>query len=306
MGYLRSYANTLRQKYNRNPDELAQYLANVCFVHPELADEVFSGMDKYAAADLRKRFISRLSPAAQMQAGIVLPVVVWSPTTHNIIIKEAFKILENNYLEAIQRGSRRIDHESLTVPTLLEENAPQHAMTPKKKVDELKSVEKAKEWARNETKKFVKNKLNEAIIDYRKAIEGSKDGYIYWLTRAYEFFGEAMHPVMDNWSPAHRDFQIYDGSELPKGALKGAIVGGIIAGPLGSIVGAGIGGYSTTKEHSKIESRNPTEDEMNSMIDEMRLAYRMIFTKTDNAVSVAEMRETDLRIKQNGKGMLIR
>lgn len=190
---------------------------------------------------------------------------------------------------------------------MLEENAPQHAMTPAKKVKELKSVEKAQEWARGEAKRFVQGKMNQAKTDYQKATEGPKQGLVYWSTRAYEFFGEAMHPVMDNWSPAHRDFQVYDGSELPKGAAKGAVIGGIIAGPIGAIIGGGIGAYSTTTEHSKIESRKPTVDERDAMADEMRLAFQMTFNGIAGAVSNSETDKTAARLSKRGdKGMLIK
>lgn len=115
-----------------------------------------------------------------------------------------------------------------------------------------------------------------------------------------------MHPVMDNWSPAHRYFQVYDGGELTKGAAKGAAIGAL-AGPLGSIVGAAVGGYATTREHSKIESRNPTPEEMNSMIDEMRLAFEITFNGTAGAVSANKMQQTVARLNTRGyEGMLIK
>lgn len=232
--------------------------------------------------------------------------MLWTPPTHDSIILTAFNILDINYLKSIQDGSRRVDHEILTLPTLLEENAPQHAMTPKKEVDKRKSVEKAKEWARGEAKKFVSDGINKAKTDYRKALEGPKDTYTYWITRAYEFFGEATHTIMDNWSPAHRDFQIYDGSTLVKGAMIGGAIG-TIAGPMGTIVGAAVGGYMTTTEHSKLESKDPTKDEMNSMIDEMRIAYRMTFNETGRAIKDSDMRLTDRRVsEQKETRMLIR
>ena len=306
MGILHSHALLLRQKYSGNTEGLVSHLARVCLTQPGLAEEVFSGLDKRIVAGVRQSFYSNLPPGVKIYAGYNNSMMLWPPKTHDDIINVAFDVLDKTYQEAIRTGSRRTDHESLTVPTLLEENAPQHAMTPAKKVKELKSVEKAQEWARGEAKRFVQGKMNQAQTDYQKAIEGPKQGLVYWSTRAYEFFGEAMHTVMDNWSPAHRDFQVYDGSELTKGAAKGALIGSI-AGPLGTIVGAGIGAYSTTTEHSKIESRKPTDDEMNAMVDEMRLAFQITFNGTAIAVSTSEMNRTDARLSKRGdKGMLIK
>lgn len=306
MGKLHSHALTLRQKYSQDTEGLALHLAKTCRIHPGLAEEVFSGLDERIVAGIRQSFYSNLSPAVRILAGYNNSIILWPPGTHDDIVNFAFDTLDKTHQEAIRTGSRRTDHESLTLPTLLEENAPQHAMTPAKKVKELKSVEKAQEWARGEAKRFIQNKLKQAKTNYQKAIDGPKQGLAYWSTRAYEFFGEAMHPVMDNWSPAHRDFQVYDGSELPKGAAKGALIGSIV-GPLGTIVGAGIGAYSTTTEHSKIEARKPTDDEMNAMVDEMRLAFEITFNATVGAVSSPKMQETVARLGKRGyTGMLIK
>lgn len=306
MNNLYIQAFTLRQKYQNDPDALGLFLSSIHLTQPGLALEVFSGLDNHVKVRVLDRFYSNISSAVKSNAGHSNTIIVWPATRHDFIITEAFDVLDKSNQTAIQRGSRRTDHESFDVPTLIEENAPQHAMTPAAKVRELKSVEKAREWARNEARKFLQQKLALAKTDHSKAMEGPKQGLVYWSTRAYEFFGEAMHPVMDNWSPAHRDFQVYDGSELPKGAATGALIGSV-AGPIGTIAGAAIGGYMTTTEHTKIESRVPTEDELNSMIDEMRLAYEITFGGTVGAVSNPKMQQSIARLNKRGyAGMLIK
>lgn len=177
MGRLHQHALTLRQRFYRDHDGLARHLADICPTHPGLTEEVFSGMDEPVAAIVRQRFYANLSPAVNMYSSSTM--VVWPPSTHSSIVKEAFDKLSDENVIAIQRGSARVDHESLSVPTLLEANAPQHAMTPKKKVVEWKSEEKAREWAVAAAKKFVSDNLRKAKNEYAKAIEGSKDGLVY-------------------------------------------------------------------------------------------------------------------------------
>ena len=45
MKNLYSHANSLRAKYQNDPDGLAQYLVNFYFVYPDLPNEVLSGMN---------------------------------------------------------------------------------------------------------------------------------------------------------------------------------------------------------------------------------------------------------------------
>lgn len=308
MASLHPQALAIRQKYHRESEGLARHLASIYVNNPALVDEVLSGLDHATAAEVRERFDAALPFASRLSHGAGFTKFVWPTTTHKNIVVEAFDKLDKKAQGSIAHGSRITDWESLNVKTLKEENAPQHAMTPASKVRELGSLEKAQESARGEAKKFVSGKLTNAKDYYSRAKEGPKAGYDHWMEMALKHFGEAMHPIMDNWSPAHHDFQVYDGNETVKAGVIGAAAGSIL-GPVGTLGGAAAGVIIGSRQHSKIEERSPTDDEMNSMVDEMRLAYQETFgiTPYTQAVSEAKRNETASRLAKRGsKGMLIK
>lgn len=61
----------------------------------------------------------------------------------------------------------------------------------------------------------------------------------------------------------------------------------------------GAGGISAA-QHMQQESRPPTPDEMNLMVDEMRMAYRKTFGQEayERDVKEADRRETESRMAQ--------
>lgn len=166
-------------------------------------------------------------------------------------------------------------------------------MTPGSKVKELKSVEKAQEWARNEAKNFVKDNLNDAKALYEKSQRSVDVDRPRIIDDALEKFGAAMHTVMDNVSPAHTGFQVY--ATQYQGILS----------PASALVNDAVDLWN----HSAEEDREPTEAEMNLMVDEMRLAYQETFGQEayEQAVSEEERKLTAERLARRGsEGMLIR
>ncbi len=224
----------------------------------------------------------------------------WPTGTHNRIIEGAFDNLRDR--SAIERGSKNTDISGINPKTLYEKNAPQHAMTPGSKVRELGSLEKAKSWARNEAVKFIEGNLNEAknILKPKAGDSGSRDERV---DKSLEKFGAAMHTVMDNVSPAHRDFQVYDNNPaIISGAAAGATGG--IGGVLGGVVGT-VG--AAMYQHGQEESREPTQAEMNLMVDELRLNYQQTYGQEayNQAVSEDQRKLTADRLAKRGTdGML--
>ncbi|MGB7069307.1 MAG: RHS repeat-associated core domain-containing protein, partial [Pyrinomonadaceae bacterium] len=216
----------------------------------------------------------------------------WPTGTHSRIIRRAFDNPNFNP-SAIQRGSRKTDWEGTNIKTLKEKNSPQHAMTPGSLVKELGSVEKAQESTRNEAKHFIKDNLTEAKALYDKAQVSVDVARPNIIDGALEKFGAAMHTVMDNVSPAHRGFQVY--------ALR---YQGILS-PASALVED----IAAANQHRATEEREPTEAEMNLMVDEMRLGYQQTFGQEEyeQAVSEDQRKLTAGRLAKRGSaGMLIK
>jgi hypothetical protein len=114
------------------------------------------------------------------------------------------------------------------------------------KIKELGSLAAAQAWSRNEATKFVESNLGEARQIYNQGPMNSGN-----LANSMESFGGAMHPVMDNASPTHTGFQVYDGSNMRPGVVSVLL-------PL-MVFAEGI------IEHSEGENRQPTEAEMNTI-----------------------------------------
>ncbi len=189
----------------------------------------------------------------------------WPTPTHDTIIRTALPGLHGKTaLRNIQVGSKSVDMgESGLVPhTLIPSESYKHAMVSAQKIKELGSYAAARQWTENEMKTFIQNKVNEAKENVRRfdtsvAVNGVGDES--YLISAQKAFGEAIHPIMDNASPAHRDFQIYDTSGW---SLS---VSGLIT--------AGVDIYL----HGNEEGRPPTPEEMAPMVGEIRSLYVDIF-----------------------------
>lgn len=135
----------------------------------------------------------------------------WPTRTHNKIVNTAFDALSESKRAKIREGSASVDRNLEKIVRLVMENtlvesmAPRHAMTPGSKVRELGSFEAAQQWANREMYKFIDKKMaqSQQIFEAGENKNGVND--LALLT-----FGEGVHPVMDNMSPAHRWFQLYD------------------------------------------------------------------------------------------------
>jgi RHS repeat-associated protein len=189
----------------------------------------------------------------------------WPTATHNRIIATALPGLRGTMaLENIQHGSRSVDlGDSGLVPhTLLPSEAYKHAMVSANKITELGSYAAARGWAEKEMKKFIQKKVDEAKENVRKfeisrAINGVGDQN--YVISAQKAFGEAIHPIMDNVSPAHRDFQVYDTSGW-------------------SLSAKGVFTASTDMYfHGETEKRNPTPEEMREMVDQIQKLFAEVF-----------------------------
>lgn len=123
----------------------------------------------------------------------------------------------------MQNGSRDVDTKfgnPLAPKTLVEANAPQHAMTPgamvrkvmhERRISYDEAVPIAREMAKAEAKKFVDDAGESAKMWLRKAEQTTSPANKYTYTmKAYFEFGRGAHTLMDNVSPAHSDFQVYD------------------------------------------------------------------------------------------------
>ena len=209
----------------------------------------------------------------------------WPTDTHNRIIEKAFRTLEPKLVRHIQRGSESVDRLGASPRTLYEKNAAQHAMTPGYKVRELGSLEKAKDWARNEATNFINTNMGQAKDLYGKSNQTNNEASKLILTvGAFESFGKGAHTIMDGASPAHRDFQVYD--------TQGYKLLGLIS-PVAGAVAFGV----DMKDHANVEARQPTDAEMNQMVDDLRMQFLNAFGREayERAVPEEDRKATEER-----------
>jgi RHS repeat-associated protein len=200
----------------------------------------------------------------------------WPGRKHDLIIETALPGLKGTRaLQEIKLGSRSVDMgESGFVPyTLLQSESYKHAMVSAVKVKELGGYDAAREWTEKEMNKFIQDKLNEAKANVSKfqisvALNGFGDEN--YLLSAQKAFGQAIHPIMDRVSPAHRDFQIYDTSEW-KLSLRGIITAA-----------------SDISAHAKLEDRDPTQDEMQRMVEAIQRLYGDVFNANGLKEAITE------------------
>lgn len=200
---------------------------------------------------------------------------VWTPENHDRLLEEAFPGLERGGgLLKMKHGSRSVDAKLGVLPiTLIESQAPKHAMTPGYKVREFmrqgmsreQAVEKAREWAFGEAKSFVDSKGEEAK---RLQVEYERQGGSGLSPKALYVFGEGAHTLMDNTSPVHRGFQVYDLEEYLSG--DGSVFD----------VGAGmdvIGYAADMLRHKGEESHVPTAAETKETTEALHKYFRNVF-----------------------------
>ena len=221
---------------------------------------------------------ARLDFSAATASSATAATTAWPPPTHDELLQQAFPGLSKYELHAMQSGSRDVDAKLGLLPiTLLEGNAPQHAMTPGIKVREYQAkglsraeaVKAAQEWARQETARFIEEKKKEAKAWLAKSNKATDPLFKRDCYEAALFsFGQAMHPVMDNMSPAHRDYQVYD-TALYKALIAVDPQLGVSAFAADMMV------------HKETESRPPTPEERAAMNAEMYKHYRDVFGEAD-------------------------
>jgi hypothetical protein len=209
-------------------------------------------------------------------------------------------------LTAAQTGSRKVDRDGIDVKTMKEGNAPQHAMTPASYLSKTCDISCAKTRARDEAVSFVNTNLDKAKAEFDR-VKNMADGDAKFegIKKSLEYFGAAMHVVMDNRSPAHNDFQLYSSTE---GAVPGAIVGGLTLGPYGIGAGAVAGVGISNAQHIYAESGDPTTEQENQMVDEIRYAFQQVYGQEAYARSVSEeeRRATSERLSAGRpQGMLV-
>jgi hypothetical protein len=172
-----------------------------------------------------------------MVASMMPVAAAWKPDAHDELLRQAFPQLSKPELDKLQNGSREVDMKYGAIPTTIwEVEAPKHAMTPGEKVREYmqagmaqpQAIEKAREWAKGEAQKFVKAKGEEAKKYYQMALKET-DPKLRWnhYSKALFALGEGAHTLMDNTSPMHRDFQVYDINAPFEGLHRNQAKGGI-------------------------------------------------------------------------------
>jgi RHS repeat-associated protein len=210
----------------------------------------------------------------------------WPTETHNRIIERALSKLAPNAVKAIQQGSYSVDS-CITCQLMMDSH--KHAMVSAQKVLDFgggkEGYAKARDWAKGEMNKFIQGKLTEAkndlaafkaLSEYHGPQFGSgRPNTGDLLTKAWEAFGEAIHPIMDKYSPAHRDWQVYStfGWDLS---------------PLGII-----NAYNDITDHQSREARDPTPEEMNQMTAEIQGLYKEVFGPSALA-EAAEIQQQEL------------
>ena len=108
------------------------------------------------------------------------------------------------------------------------------------------------------------------------------------------------------WSSkaGQKGFQLYDNATT---AAVGTGVGYATGGLGGAIVGSAGAVISSQVDHVNIESREPTTDEMNTMVDEIRYRFQQTYGQAayEQAASEGERKATAERLAKSGtKGML--
>ena len=205
---------------------------------------------------------------------------VYPPSTHDYLIELAFPQLADFPLRSsIKRGSREVDAKYRLLPvTLIETNAPQHAMTPYHRIVELiaggespeRAVALAREWAKAKASRFVDECGERARDLFRRAEAGGVR-----VTRrealmidSHREFGCGCHTIMDNVSPAHSDFQVY---AAPYNTPR------VLPDPIQNAIIKGVGFARALSQHNAEESHEVTGAEARQNVDRLRNFYRNIY-----------------------------
>jgi RHS repeat-associated protein len=133
----------------------------------------------------------------------------WPTPIHDLIIRLSFPGLGQGTIETIQSGSFNVDFPR----TFLESHANEHAMLrPGQTLEEAQRGYQA----------FIDDRSAHAKQDFEFSQSHNTVGYLDASVKAMVHslftFGESIHPIMDNTSPAHNPFQMYYGLHLAGGS----------------------------------------------------------------------------------------
>jgi hypothetical protein len=205
----------------------------------------------------------------------MMPVAsTWEPGTHDDLVYSAFPGLSDWEVRSIALGSQDVDMKGGLLPvTLLEKNAYKHAMTPGEKVREYmkagmsqaQAVEKGKEWAKDEAQKFIKEQGEKAKKWMEKAKSTTnREDKQYAYRQALIEFGRGAHTLMDDTSPAHYNFQVYETESYKAKSIIS------LADGIGDFVKDTIG-------HKHAEAGPPTAEEKAKSDQALRSYFKEVF-----------------------------
>jgi RHS repeat-associated protein len=175
----------------------------------------------------------------------------WPTSIHNLIIRLAFPALNPVYVAHIQAGSHHTD-----VPTTIFESfANEHAMRrPGQTLEDAQKGYQAKidsdsyraaHWIMGATPSLYDGRATAMNLEF-----------------SFEYFGRAIHPIMDNTSPAHMPFQLYTGLHLTGDPL----INGILIARW----------YADLKMH-ELEEASITEAQLNGAIGAVRAQFLKVY-----------------------------
>ncbi len=140
----------------------------------------------------------------------------WSERVHHKMIQDSYNHLPQHLVNQIKRGSDIVDAK---VYQFVKGTEPRHSMRfPGQSMEDYTN-------ARNN---FLQTKANEAMKWIDKANGYIAEGYSpnssrvgYARMKAYQAFGEFLHPLQDSTSPAHKKGDgshgaVWDASQLPR------------------------------------------------------------------------------------------
>jgi RHS repeat-associated protein len=187
----------------------------------------------------------------------------WPTETHDLIIGLALPGLNKYQLDRIRYGSALVDTlwgtgSYADIPiTLLIANAYMHAMTPGGMTEDE---------ARSLAEQFIEKNLNDAVTEQLNGFGPKQSDYPMFSAEALTSFGQAMHTIMDNTSPAHKGFQVY---AMPETTVYWHGVPIKIAN-IPQWIQEGL-------EHKALESRPPTREELADNILSLRVNFLATF-----------------------------
>jgi len=182
----------------------------------------------------------------------------WPTEIHNLIIQLAFPGLYPHSIESIQTGSHGVD-----VPnTILESHANEHAM---------QGLGQTLGDAHKGYQQFIdlnSSRASSEQLEWSKSPWANPDNLCFYSRfggGSLDYFGRAIHPIMDNTSPAHMPFQLYEGLSLKGNVYIDSM-----------LISAWIGGLW---EHSSREA-SISDAQLNGAISAVREHFKNVYGET--------------------------